>query len=253
MRLMLALLGSPAWRKLAAILLIASYSLLSLYSLHAEPLEDNGKPKTGTGFFVTNDGYIVTAFHVVRDRKEVRVRVQGDLAWQIADVVNVDEARDLALLHVTRVTKPLVIVDSDEVPVGLEAYVLGFPQVGLQGATLKITQGIISGDEGPRGLQRLFQLSAAIQKGNSGGPVIGPDGKLLGVVQSKLDALKIAEKTGDLSQNVNYAIKARALMKFLNETPVRVTVQKLDLNSNMRPYQITQSATSSVVAIVAKD
>ena len=250
---MRVLLERMAGLRLAAIFLIAFYSLFSIYELHAEQLEDSGKPRTGTGFFITNDGYIVTAFHVVRDRKEIRIRVQGDLAWQIADVVNTDEARDLALLHVTRVTKPLVIVDSDDVPVGLEAYVLGFPQVGLQGTTLKITEGIISGDEGPKGLQRLFQLSAAIQKGNSGGPVIGPDGKLLGVVQSKLDALKIAEKTGDLSQNVNYAIKARALMKFLNETAVHIAVQKLDINTNLRPYQITQLATSSVVAIVAKD
>ena len=250
---MMALLGMTAWRKLIATLLICCYSFISIDVLQAEPLEDNGKPKTGTGFFVTNDGYAVTALHVVRDRKEIRIRVQGDITWQIADVVSTDEGRDLALLHVSRITKPLVIVDSDDVPVGLEAYVMGFPQVGLQGNNLKITQGVISGDEGPRGMQRFFQLSAAVQKGNSGGPVIGPDGKLLGVVLLKLDALKIAEKTGDLSQNVNYAIKARALVKFLNETPAQVAVQKLDLNSNFRPYQISQSAASSVIAIVAKD
>jgi S1-C subfamily serine protease len=67
---------------------------------------------------------------------------------------------------------------------------------------------------------RYLQISAPVQSGNSGGPLLDQSGNLVGVVSAKLNALKVALKDGDLPQNVNFAVKAAILQTFLNSNRV---------------------------------
>ena len=101
-----------------------------------------------------------------------------------------------------------------KVSVGERAVVAGFPFTSGDGFT--VTTGNISAIRGPAGRTGLFQFTAPIQQGNSGGPVIGADGAILGVVVSKLDAVAVAAATGDLPQNVNYAVHGAVLRTFLD-------------------------------------
>jgi S1-C subfamily serine protease len=209
---------------------------------------------SGTGFFVSKDGYLVTALHVVRDRSFVMLKGVDDARWRRAKVIKTDTEKDLALLQVMpagAASIPLDLGNSPSMPVGLEAYVIGFPLPKVQGATLKITQGIVNGFGGkPRGPQ-IFQLSAEVHKGSSGAPVLAPDGKVIGIVQRKLDAVHVARQFGDFPQNVNFALRSSEIDDFLKGSPVEYRVENVDLQKIKRPFRVFQDAMSSVVMIVA--
>ena len=83
-----------------------------------------------------------------------------------------------------------------------------------------ITVGTISALSGPGNDARLLQITAPVQQGNSGGPLLDQSGNVVGVVVSKLDAMAIASLTGDIPQNVNFAIKQSLAQAFLDANGV---------------------------------
>lgn len=207
----------------------------------------------GTGFFVSNAGHIVTAYHVIRGKSQVLIGPIDRKVWRIATVLKTDELNDLALLQTKLERPPLAIALWNEVPVGLEALVIGYPQPKVQGLSKKITQGIVNGERSESGEQAQFQLSAEVQRGNSGGPVLSPDGVVIGVVRGKLNALSLAQKTGDISQNVNYALKSSRLIEFLQSAGVPVLLQKPNLTLQPRPYETFRKAEASIIAVVGRN
>ena len=82
------------------------------------------------------------------------------------------------------------------------------------------TLGNITALAGLRDDSRFIQISASVQPGNSGGPVLDEAGRLIGVIEGKLDALKVARVTGDIPQNVNFAILASTLAHFLEASRI---------------------------------
>jgi len=214
------------------------------------------KDAVGTGFFVSNAGHIVTAFHVIRGRSQVLVGPIGPAerkVWRVATVLKTDEANDLALLQARLERPPLPIAPWTEVPVGLEALVIGYPQPVVQGLSKKITQGIVNGERSESGENAYFQLSAEVQRGNSGGPVLSPDGLVIGVVRAKLNALSLAQKTGDIAQNVNFGLKSSRLIEFLQAAGVPLQIQKPNLALQPRPYETFRKAEASIVAVLARN
>jgi serine protease Do len=207
----------------------------------------------GTGFAVTDDGYFVTAHHVIRDKAQVLVGPVARNKWRVAQVVKVDPKRDLALLKARLPLPGLPLAEWRGVPIGLEALVIGYPQPRFQGLSKKITQGLVNGDRNEAGDEGYFQLSAEIQKGNSGGPVLAPDGSVIGVVRAKLNALSVAEKTKDLPQNVNFALKSAQLKHFLDEAGLTVQVREPDLQANSRPFEVFRATQESVVAVIGRN
>ncbi|MDD5367285.1 MAG: serine protease, partial [Gallionellaceae bacterium] len=147
----------------------------------------------------------------------------------------------------------LAVAEWSDVPIGLEVYAIGYPRPKLMGLSKKITQGIVNGDRHESGDEGFFQFSAEIQKGNSGGPVVAPDGSVIGVVQRKLDALKLAERSRDLPQNVNYALKSSVLLRFLRDGGVDIKARRVDLTVNARPFEVFRRVEDSVVAVMAID
>lgn len=212
-----------------------------------------GSLRTGTGFFVSNRGHLVTAYHLVRERENVAVRMAQGARPLPATVLKRDPQNDLALLKVDAITRPLDLARWQAVPVGLEAYVVGYPLPGLQGGNIKITEGLYNGEAAIVRGHRLFQLSAQVQTGNSGGPVLSPDGLVMGVVQSKLDAMSVAQKVRDLPQNVNFAINSDVLANFLENTGTEPRVQSPQLAIHLRPYEVLRMSAESVVMVLARE
>ena len=168
----------------------------------------------GTGFFVTADGYFVTCFHVVVGSNSVTLsNLKGERV--AARIVMVDRNHDLALLKAEGSFRPLPIAASATVRRGTAIVTMGFPNVNLQGIEPKVTDGIVNSFSGANNDPRVFQVSAPVQPGNSGGPLVTMEGNVVGVVASKLDAQAIARQTGDIPQNVNYAIKSQHLQDLL--------------------------------------
>jgi len=193
---------------------------------------------SGSGFFVTNDGYLVTCFHVVQGAATVKVKI-GD-KMQEAEVVKTDSVNDLAILKVTTSSRALPIAPSSGVKLGDSVFTIGFPDIELQGVSPKLTKGDISGLAGIQDDPRTFQISVAVQPGNSGGPLVDNFGNVVGVIVAKLSAMAVFETTGDLPEDVNYATKSSALQTLLASVP--------DLSAKLkRPTYLKGSSFGDVV------
>ena len=210
--------------------------------------------QVGTAFSVA-DGFWLTALHVIDGKDFVLLGPLEKGRWIRADVVKTDARLDLALLK-ARASRPVLsFARWNEVPVGLEVSVIGFPQPRVQGLSKKITQGIINGNRSDRHESvdtGYFQLSAEVAMGNSGGPVLAPDGSVVGMVQKKVNVQRVAERTQDVLVNVSFALKSAQLLDFLRDTPALPTVHALNLDTVLRPYQLFAQTEASVLAVVAR-
>jgi S1-C subfamily serine protease len=189
---------------------------------------------TGSGFFVSKMGHVITNAHVVHNCNKVTI---GDNAnKQVpAELINTDRSNDLALLKLSTlemasaesksliqklgiVVVPLAskgLLRSEDVRLGEKVLVAGYPFVDLLGDTIKVTSGIVSATRGPGDNSGQFQLDAAIQPGNSGGPIYDIGGNIVGVVISQLDKRMMEKAIGSLPENVNFGIKASTVRQFL--------------------------------------
>ena len=156
----------------------------------------------------------MTNHHVVEGCSSLAVN--GNKA---ARVQAYDWRNDLALITVTGDAGPSAEISSERPRLGESVTVAGFPLHGLLSG-LTVTSGTISSLSGLRNDNRHLQISAAVQPGNSGGPLLNSAGAVAGVVVSKLDAVKVAELTGDIPQNVNFAVKASILRSLLDSSGV---------------------------------
>ena len=203
-----------------------------------------------TGFFVNDAGYLVTSYHVIDGYKNIKVLVDRKRLFK-AKVIKTNKELDLALLKVNAITPFLYLSHSKGVPAGMDVVTIGFPQVAIQGLTPKITRGIVNSSTGLRDNKDSFQFSAEVQKGNSGGPLIGPGGTVVGVVQSKLDALKISEATNDLTQNVNFSTKSAILLGFLEGMPDLPTTRPLQPEQPLKAIRIYLELENAIVPIIS--
>jgi len=167
----------------------------------------------GTGFYISPNGNAVTNSHVISGCKEIRIPVENT----VAKLVVADQANDLALIKLDVTGKhSLAFPDTDTLKQGEDIFVFGFPLDGYLPSTGNITPGIISALAGPGNNSSLLQITAPVQQGNSGGPLLNKKGKAVGVVVGKVDAIKVAKFTGDIPQNINFAIAARTVKSFLD-------------------------------------
>lgn len=203
---------------------------------------------SGTGFFISSSGLLVTAAHVVRNQEKIMVLYAGKLTK--AEVIKTDPVTDLALVKVDKSPVAFLhIARSDNIPVGLEVYAIGYPQVNVQGLSPKFTAGIINSNSGLKGSTKHVQFSAEIQRGNSGGPLLGTDGTVVGIVLSKLGMNSISDIKMDFPQNVNYALKSNFIMDLLNdmdEIPARLSINP---KSDKRPFEIYRDSVMAVVPV----
>ena len=196
--------------------------------------EQTPKSGTGSGFFVSKLGHVITNAHVVQNCS--RVTIGDDANKQVvAEVVNTDKSNDLALLKLSSlemasaesksliqklsiVVVPLAskgLLRSEDVRLGEKVLVAGYPYGDFFSNSIKVTTGVVSSTRGAGDDSGQFQLDAAVQPGNSGGPIYDSGGNIVGVVISKLDKLKVAKAIGSLPENVNFGIKASTVRQFL--------------------------------------
>ncbi len=168
---------------------------------------ESEKGSHGSGFFISEDGYIVTNYHVVKKQKNVNVRL-GKSVTLSGEVIRVNEGYDLALIKVNgKGFVPLPIGDSDSLSVGEDVFAIGTPEDISLGQS--VTKGIISGRR--KFDDRVFiQTDVSVNHGNSGGPLINELGEVIGVVSRKL--------IGVGTEGIGFCIPSNTIYEVLNIT-----------------------------------
>ena len=197
----------------------------------------SGMGTSGSGFFVSRKGHVVTNQHIVSDCKKVTV---GDNARKqvTAEVLGTDRRNDLALLRISNTkmasaeTRSLIrklgikivplasdgLMRSEDVELGEDLLVAGYPYGETFSNTIKVTKGIVSAIRGLGDDSGQFQMDAAVQPGSSGGPIYDGNGNIVGVVVAQLNKMKFAKMSGSIPENVNFGIKASTVRQFLSSS-----------------------------------
>ena len=171
-------------------------------------------PTSGSAFAVHMSGRILTNNHVVEGCSEVTVTNQGGEPLN-GRVHARDVRNDLAVIVIESQLKSVAMFRRTLIRAGEDVIALGFPLPGLLATALNVSKGIVSATAGLRNDTTMLQISAGVQPGNSGGPLLDSFGFVAGIVVAKLDAIVMARATGDIPQNVNFAIKAEVAQVFL--------------------------------------
>lgn len=181
---------------------------------------------SGTGFFISADGLLVTNHHVIADAESVSIRTP-DGTVKTAKVLASDRHNDLAVLKVkTAGTVPFLRLRHSETVVrGVRVLAIGYPLTRIQGLEAKVTDGIVSSLSGLQDDPRMLQITNAIQPGNSGGPLLGQDGAVIGIVTARLAEDVVKRETGATPQSVNYAVKSSYLVELLSASTLRGRVR----------------------------
>jgi TPR repeat protein len=176
------------------------------------------KALAGTAFFVSKQGHLLTNRHVVLNCQQVRL-AGGDKPLK---VLPQDEANDLALLQMTGKPKAVAVFRAaNDLRQGESIAAYGYPLLGALAAGGNLSPGVVSALAGLGNNTSQIQITAPVQQGNSGGPVLDGKGQVVGVVVQKLDAVKVAKLTGDVPQNVNFAVNASTTRAFLDSNQVQ--------------------------------
>jgi len=203
---------------------------------------------TGTGW-ITNNGFIVTNYHVVEGQIEIKVRFNSlnkDTCG--AKVILSDKYNDLAVLQLDDVRKNTlqgIPISSISPKIGERVFTIGFPLSNVMGKRPKITDGIISSLSGIQDDPRIIQTTVPIQSGNSGGPLLNMKGEVVGVTTSRL----VSENGKDIPQNVNYAVKSAYVLALLSSAENKDYVSMPSLPSS-KLEDIVPKIQKSIVQII---
>ena len=227
---------------------------------------------SGSGFFISKLGHIITNEHVVK--KCNKITVGDNIDRQVpAKLIEVDRKNDLALLKTKTLdlasseTKSLIkklstqklgikivplatagLMRSNDVELGEQIVVAGFPYGDIFSKDIKVTFGNVNSTKGVGDDSSQFQIQAPVQIGNSGGPIYDKYGNIVGVVVAQLDKLKMAKAIGSLPENVNFGIKSSTVKQFLNSSGL--PTKWAERNKKMSDKDISQIASKQTLMVV---
>ncbi len=229
-----------------AIVLIG-FAPLGVAQQDAEVIEP--LPRVGTAFVVAPN-LLLTAYHAVENHEQLYISTARDGLFSAARLVAFDESLDIALIESRVEATPVVFSAWESVPIGLDVSVVGFPKIGQIVSGKRITEGIINGEQRFNTREDWFQLSAEVHRGNSGSPVLAPDGSVVGIISHKLDAQRASELTSDFPQNVNFAMKSARITDFLDANGIDYRVRLFDPATIYKPYELYRDTTDAVHLLV---
>lgn len=201
---------------------------------------------SGTAFAINKDGDFLTNYHVVKACASVRLRAAG--LSRDGLIVAKDERNDLAVFR-TQIfsVPPLHFREGKSIRPADAVVALGFPYAGLLATAPQVTTGAVSALAGLHDDTRYLQLTAPVQPGNSGGPLMDLSGNIVGIVASRINALAVAEVTGTLPENINFAIKSGIVRNFLEAN--QIDYETAQSTSKLDPADVGEIATKSVVML----
>lgn len=188
---------------------------------------------SGSGFAISDDGYVITNFHVIEGCQAINIHSRGELVP--AKLIATDQVNDLSLIKGNFKPETIFYLNSSAPQLLDDIYVAGYPFGYEVSSSIKITRGIVSSLSGIGNNYSNMQIDAAIQPGNSGGPVLDKKGNVVGIAVAKLDVSKVFESYGVVPENTNFAIKSNVARNFAESNNVKLiqknTYQSKDLGN----------------------
>lgn len=208
----------------------------------------------GTAFAINGAGEFLTNYHVVKSCTTApRLRIAGE--WQDGRAIVSDERNDLAVVRVqsANAVPALRFRDGSSIRPADPVVVVGFPYAGLLTQSAQVTTGAISALAGIHDDSRYLQLTAPVQPGSSGGPLLDSSGNVVGIVSSKLDTMAAAEWTGTagliltLPENINFATKNINAREFLDAN--HIAYDTAPSTTKLEAADVGELAARSVVLV----
>ncbi len=198
---------------------------------------------SASGFVVDRRGYVLTNYHVVAGCGRLRIAPDSD-----ARLAAADPDSDLALLQTARqYDAGASFRGGAGIRAGDAVVVAGYPLQGILSSEVAVTTGVVSALAGPGDDRRILQITAPVQPGNSGGPLLDLAGNVVGIVAIKLNALEVARRTGALPQNVNFAINALTARALLDGQGVRYVTKPS--SDRLSPADVAEQARAFTVRV----
>ena len=223
-------------------------------------LEEEIKPAGyGSGVLISQEGIIITNYHVVDGAKSIEIKFPSLKTIYSAEVVTKDPVTDIAVLKIDSYKKSVdsgksipLTKNSKKNQSGLEVHTIGYPLVELLGITPRLSSGRISSPFGLNDDPRYFQIDNPIQPGNSGGVVFDNLGNIMGIIIATINSELIYSQTGTIPQNINFAIKISYIQALLDNTNYEIdyssssneNIKLEDLVAKIQPFtcQITKKS-----------
>ena len=210
-------------------------------------------PEISTAFAINAKGDFLTNYHVVAGCTALQANITG--VWLNAQMIATDADDDLAAIRVLpKSTVPaLRFRDGRHIRPADPVIALGFPYAGLLTTDPQVTTGVVSALAGLRDDKRYLQLSAPVQPGSSGGPLLDLSGNVVGVVTAKLNKFAATQWTGlsplngTLPENVNFAIKSEKATRFLEASGLQY--EKAPSTTKLDPADVGETAARSVIMV----
>jgi S1-C subfamily serine protease len=181
---------------------------------------------SGSGFSVTSDGYVITNYHVIKGCTDVYIHDKGKSI--LSTIVTFDPNNDIALLKGKFKPRRFYPLSRESTKLLTEVYVAGHPFGRDISTSVKVTRGIVSSLTGVANNFSNLQIDAALQPGNSGGPIMNDKGNVIGVAVAKLDLDTIVDEYGVVPENVNFGVKANVVINIMESENIKLPKPNLE-------------------------
>ena len=176
---------------------------------------------SGSGFYINNQGYALTNNHVIEICKQTIAVINGEET--LFKVIATDVTNDVAVLKTNYKSRNFIKINEEGAKLGEDIIAIGYPLAGKLSDSAKITRGIVSSLSGINNNIGQIQIDAALQPGNSGGPVLNVNGELVGIASAGLNKLRMAKEDSYIPENVNFAVASTIVSSILKSKSIKYT------------------------------
>ena len=223
---------------------------LSTYKLRIAVTESG--LSTGTGFYVTDDGLIVTSYHVIENADSIHVMNVENGARLPARLLFTDPENDIALIKTEAKSQAIPIASHFSSVLGDEVFTLGYPLASDKTQDQKLAFGRITSLSGPDFNGRMVQTDIPIQPGNAGGPLLNEKGEVIGMITTSLEEILRLRASGSLLPNINLAINIDQIKPALESEQTGRFRAPEDNSGKMNLTRIVELRESSVLLVIAE-
>jgi len=180
---------------------------------------------SGSGFYINNQGYALTNNHVIDICRQSVAIIDGK--ENLFRVIATDKTNDVAVLKTDHKSRNYIKINEDGAKLGENVIAVGYPLAGRLSDSVKITRGIVSSLSGLDNNIGQIQIDAALQPGNSGGPVLNEKGDLIGIASAGLNKLLMAKEAKYIPENVNFAVASPIVVNILKSKKIKYTTPSM--------------------------